>query len=153
MKPDLILVANAANARLYAHSKRERGLLMLDTLQAPESRLHSHELNTGPIGHERSDSRPGGVMLAPRMDAQHKRQLAFACHLAQRIDTALQTHAYGDVVLFAACPFLGKVKNALGADARKALRDAVPLDLTHFDGDELWRRVNNALHSGAGSAG
>ncbi|MCD6662306.1 MAG: host attachment protein [Comamonas sp.] len=152
MKPDLILVANAADAWLYAHSTRERGLLMLDTLHAPESRLHSHELDTGPIGHERSDSRPGGVMLASRMDAQHKRQLAFARHLAQRIDTALQTHAYGDVVLFAACPFLGKVKNALGPDARKALRDAVPLDLTHFDGDELSRRVNNALRSGVDNA-
>jgi len=45
------------------------------------------------------------------------------------------------------------VKNALGADARKALRDAVPLDLTHFDGDELWHRVNNALRPGVGSAG
>lgn len=152
MKPDLILVANATDAWLYERGTREQRLLVLDTLHAPESRLHSHELATGPIGHKRSDRRPEGVMLEPRMDAHHKRQLAFARRLAQRVDTALQTHAYGSVVLFAASPFLGKVKNELGVDARKALRDAVPLDLTHFDGDELWRRVNNALYPGAGGA-
>jgi hypothetical protein len=150
MKPDLIVIANAVEARLYAReSDLDPRLVLRGTLQSPQGRQLPHELADAPLGYERSDRRPEGVVHAPRIDAQRKRHLAFARRLAQRLDAELASDAYGRVALFAGCPFIGELKGQLGRGGRKALRAAVAVDLTHFNDGELQRRISDELHAEA----
>lgn len=146
MKPVLVLVANAAEARLYAReSDRDPRLVRLDTLQSPQSRELPHELADAPLGHARSDRRDEGIAYEPRLNPQRKRHLAFARRLARRLDAELASGGYAGIALFAGCPFIGELKGQLGRGTRKALQAAVAIDLMHFGDGELQRRVSEEL--------
>lgn len=150
MQPDLIVIANAVQARLYERpSATEPQLVLRETLQSPSGRQRPHELGDAPLGHAASDRRVAGVAFEPRINPQRKRHVAFARQLAQRLDADLARGGYGRVALFAGCPFLGELKAQLSPAAKKALCAAVAVDLTHFGASELQRRVDEELRAEA----
>lgn len=145
MKPELILIANSTEARLFTRHSENDPLLPLATLEQPEGRLKSTELGDDRLGHGSNDSRPGGVSFTPRVAPKRKKHLQFARLLAQRIDEAMAGGACGRVTLFASCPFLGELKGELSPAAKKALHAAIDLDLTSFGLSELEQRIDQEL--------
>lgn len=146
MKAELILIANAAIARLFSHDPVDGSWRTIATLEHPSSRRKASELGGSRAGHGSADSRPGGVAFEPRLDAKHKQQLHFADELAQRVEEELAAGRFDHFVLLASSPFLGEFKQRLGPHAAKALRTAVDSDLTSFPPDEVRRRVDTVLH-------
>lgn len=150
MKADLLLIANAAIARLFSREPHQQVLLPIETLEHPESRLRSSELGDGRAGHGSADHRAGGVAFEPRLEAQRKQQLQFAEQVALCVEQELASGRFAGLVLFASSPFLGELKQSLGPAALKALRSAIGTDLTSFPVDEVQRRVDAALRAEAG---
>lgn len=141
MKPELIVIANAAHARLFLRDAADGLLRTLATLEHPDSRRKARDLTEDRLGHERTDQRPGGVSYTPRSDPRRKAHAQFAREVAGRIDGLLQEGLCHGVVLLASDPFLGELKAHFGEPARHALRKAVPLDLTALDLAELEQRL------------
>jgi protein required for attachment to host cells len=144
MNPDLIVVADATRAHLYARDA-DGTLRSLAVLEHPQSRLKAVELEDDRLGHDRTDRRPGGVSFEPRLDPRRKTRLRFAHEVAQRIEQALAAGGHGRLVLFAASPFLGQLKQELTPAGYKALHCALDTDLTAFAHRELAERVAHAL--------
>lgn len=144
-KPDLVLVANASQARLLRREAHPASLVALATEQHPEGRLRAGELGGDAPGHGSADHRPGGVSFVPRIDPRRKEDLAFARALADRLEDLLAGGGYGGVLLFASAPFLGELKSRLGAQAQQALRATVDRDLTPYGLSELEQRIDAAL--------
>lgn len=145
MKADLILIANASEARLFVRASDQEPLVPLATLEHSASRRKGSQLGIDRAGHGSNDSRPSGVSFAPRLDPKRKQHLQFADELSQRIDEELAAGRCGRVALFASCPFIGELKGRLSPAARKALRAAVDVDLTALPLEELERRLPHEL--------
>lgn len=145
MKAELILIANASEARLFTRASDEEPLVPLVRLEHGGSRRKSSQLGDDRPGHASNDSRPGGVSFAPRIDPRRKQHLQFAEELSQRIDEELAAGRCDRVALFASCPFVGELKGRLSPAARKALRAAVDVDLTALPLEEVERRLPHAL--------
>jgi hypothetical protein len=143
MKPDLILVADATEARLYTRAMEGAPLQPLQAFEHPAGRRRSAELGDARPGHGSSDTRPGGVSFPPRLDPRKKEHQHFAHELAHAVDAALP--GCGRLAVFAGSPFLGELKAALGPAAHKALAAAVDVDLTAFEIHELAQRIERAL--------
>lgn len=151
MLPDLILIANAAEARVFTRASPTDPLVPLTAMAHPEGRLKASALGDAKPGHGSADSRPGGVAFSPRTDARRHEDLLFAQHVAAQVEQALAHGRYGQLHVLAGSPFLGELKAALGHAGQRALGAAVDLDLTHFGPSELEDRVNRALATAQGS--
>lgn len=148
MKSELILIANAATARLFCRLPDDGGALQaVATLQHPASRQKAGALGDGRSGHGNVDGRPGGIAFEPRLDAKRKEHQLFAEELAERVEREFATHRYAGLMLFASNPFLGELKQRLGPHASQGLHAAVDADLTTFPVDEIQRRANQELHT------
>lgn len=140
MKPDWILIANAAHARLLA---REPGspLVVLKSFEHPQSRSKVSDLADGPSGRERSDQAFGGAALQPRQDAKTREHLHFARELADYLEQHAQQHGFNSLAVYASNPFLGELKAELGEATRRLLQGTHDLDLTAFGVGEVERRI------------
>lgn len=145
MKPDLVLIASASQARLFARHSADADLQLLASFTHPEGRLKAGALGDDRPGHGSSDDRPGGISFTPREDLHKKERVHFARELADRIDESLRTGTYGRVAVFAGSPFLGELKKELSPAAGKAIQSAIDLDLSAFEGRELAHRVQTEL--------
>lgn len=145
MKPELIVTANAAHARLFLRDGPGDPLRPLATLEHAASRRKAGELADDRLGHDRMDQRPGGVSHVPHTDPRRKEHAHFADEVAELIDDLLREDNCGTLFVLASDPFLGELKGRLGASARHALRAALPLDYTALDLGELERRLPQVL--------
>ena len=144
MKADLILIANASQARLLSY---ERGspMVILESFEHPQSRSRIRELVDDKMGQEASDRSFGGSAYQPRMDAKQKESTRFARELADRLEQLAQQGGFHALAVFASSPFLGELKAELGAGTARLLSATHDLDLTHFGLTELEERVMHEL--------
>jgi protein required for attachment to host cells len=155
MKSELILIANATEARFFIHRHGQERLAFLETLEHPEGRLKASELGDDRPGHGSSDQRPGGVPFTPRTDPHRKAHLQFAHRLADRIDELMAEGGLDGIVLFASSPFLGELKAAMSAASQKVVHATADVDLTSVPAGELSARLDEELRQrgrGAGQA-
>jgi protein required for attachment to host cells len=146
MNAHWILIANASHARLL-QQQGDGPLALLQSYQHPASRLHSSTLGDDKAGRELSGHGFGGAAFEPRVDAQRKEHLLFARELAAVLEEGALQERYGALTLFAASPFLGELKQALGDHARARLQAAHDLDLSSVGLAELPRRIAQAAPS------
>lgn len=142
MKPDWILIANAAHARLLQRDERGR-LEVLKSLEHAESRMRSSMLGSGPAGGELSGRGFGRSAFAPKVDAQHREQLHFALELANELEEGARQNRFGSLMIFASSPFLGELKKQLGDGTRRLLTEKHDVDLTQVGIAELPRRIEH----------
>jgi len=141
MKPHWILIANAARARLLQQARPGDPPTLLRSFEHPDSRLHTGALGDDEAGRERSDRGPRATVLQPRMDAHHKEHLQFARELAAALEDGAARGKCASIAVFAASPFLGALKQELGAGTRRLLAATHDLDLTHVGQAELDHRI------------
>jgi hypothetical protein len=84
MKPDLVLIASASQARLFARHSADADLQLLASFTHPEGRLKAGALGDDRPGHGSSDDRPGGVSFTPREDLHKKERVHPARELSDR---------------------------------------------------------------------
>lgn len=144
MTSDLIVVADAAEARLLVRDADTRALTPMETLHA---RPPAPEAGEPPrrAGHVQSESRSGGATLTPRADPRRKRRTEFARTLAHRVDEALARTRLDRLVLCAPPAFLGELKALLGPEGRRHLHSTLPADILHEATPDVARRVDALL--------
>lgn len=134
------LVANAARARLLVRTKNEP-LRLVHAFGHVESRMKTSELGDGKRGRQMHDGGFGGAAFEPRSDLHEKERHRFAHELAQFIDHEARSGRFARLSIFAPSPFLGELKQALGAATVQHLAAAEDIDLTHASLVELDARI------------
>lgn len=144
MKPTWILVANAAEARLF---QQEGGgpLAIREVFLHPASRQRSSELGPDKAGRELSGRGFGGAAFEPRLDAHEKERLHFARELAQHLEQGAQHGLYDALTVFAASPFLGELKREFGSATQRLLAGTHDLDLSRVGPEEIDGRIRQEL--------
>lgn len=137
MKPDLILIANASEARLL--SRDAATLVALDSVHRPED---------SPAAGPRPVQPEPGMPLDPR----RRRMRAFAAVVAQRVEDELAGGRFAGLALFAACPFLGELMRQLSRPTKAAMRVVVDADISDLGWAEAARRIEHELHAAAQDA-
>lgn len=153
MDKEWILLANASRARLYRREAKTGLLTELEDFVYPGARQMDRDIAADRSGHVekgQGDSGHGSTQLEPRTSHREKAHEQFARELGSHIDAALLQHQCKSWVLIASNPFLGALKAQLSQNAKKAMRNSVPSDLTNYSGQDLVRRVNEALQLPAG---
>lgn len=147
MKPDWILVANAAQARLF---EQEPGspMTVLQTFHHPASRLHSSELGDQERGRQKTDNRAGAVAFQARVEPQRKEHLRFAGELADFLEQGAQAGRCRHLHVFAASPFLGELRAQFGNATQRVLAGSHDLDLSPVGLAEMEARVREVIAKG-----
>ena len=143
-QPDLILIANAAHARLFKQARGEP-LELLESFEHPQSRIKAGLLADAPAGRGKSDRSSSGAGYPPRMDAKHKEHLRFARELAGALERQVQQGRFGALALFASSPFLGGLKAELADAVQRILHSTHDVDLTSVGMAELGPRIKQEL--------
>ncbi|WP_028998908.1 host attachment protein [Azohydromonas australica] len=149
MNCDLILIANASEARLLVRTGDAAAPVVLDTLLRsevrPASGLEQQAANQsvwaqGGLGDGLSPARP--------LDPFRSRMRRFAAMVANRFEQELSSRHFDRVGLFAACPFLSELMRQLSPATKKSLRAVVDADISDLDLTQTIRRSEHALQAG-----
>lgn len=132
-----ILVANAAQARVFERTSFTEPLVEVTDWVHTESRLQASETEHTPLGH----SLAGRAGLAPRTDLKQKHRSAFAHSLATYLHEAVLSHRVKALALVVSNPFMGELLAHLAAPVQKAMVAQHVLDLTSLNTTELDQRL------------
>jgi hypothetical protein len=148
MNRDLILIANASEARLLARTSDAAELVLLDTVRQSEARptsdLQQPAANQGVwavngSGEDHARARP--------LDPFRSRMRRFAAVVAGRFEQELSVRHFDRVALFAACPFLSELMRQLSPITKRALRAVVDADISDLDPTQTARRSEQELQA------
>jgi hypothetical protein len=149
--PSWVVLANAAQARVWRRPRPGQPWEELACLSHPQSRQKGRALARDRAGHvERTEgSQRSSTALQPRLGATRKAQLQFAQELAQWLEGAAQQGRFAAWVLLASNPFMGELKAALprGGAAWRRLWAAQALDLSPLPSAAVPARLREVLAS------
>jgi protein required for attachment to host cells len=145
MSSDLILIANAAEARLLIRCDPAAGLALLDTLRY-QPRPPGAPQPPGPLSKAAPDPRMDYAWASPP-NPRRRHWRAFATVVARRFETALSEQPVDRAVLFAACPFLGELMRQLSPATKKRLLAVVDADVADLPEAELQQRIEQELQA------
>ena len=143
MKPEWILLANAAVGRLFRCESPADPLIPMETFEHPQSRLKGSQLAADRPGHEATDHSSGGNRYEPRDDVRRKEHQRFAREIAERLSTGLTDGEYGALWVFASSPFLGELKAQMSSAVAKRVQAAVDVDMTSLGLAEVEERLRH----------
>ena len=136
-----LLVANAARARVLEVTGVAGEYRHVADLVHPQSRQKGIELADDRPGHGEGSPGPGGVAYVPRTDPRERERDRFAREIAKLLDAGVAAGECAGLTLVASNPFLGEVKQRLGAQASKVVLRTVPLDLSLVADADLAARL------------
>ncbi len=140
---ELVLVANAARARLFERDAQNKAMRETASFVHPQTRLKGVALGDDRPG--RASKGAASTAFPPHTDLHQKEHTEFARELAQRLEVLALARRYPRLSILASNPFLGELKAQLGDATKRLLQAAVALDLTSFEDGELEERVTQAL--------
>jgi protein required for attachment to host cells len=119
------LVANRANAVILSTRSRNEAPRIVDTLNHPESRLSDSELVETHPGQKFTSRGVARHTIEPKHTPHDLEATGFARQLSGVLGTAADRGGFDRLILVAPAPFLGELRQALGA-----LTDRVALEVT-----------------------
>ncbi len=145
MPETLILVADAARARLFAARRNARWQLVR-AFEHPRSAMKTSELVSDRRGRLRQPAGESHRTAAdPRTDPKTVEMQAFARELAGALETVVTARHAPRVALVAPPKFLGELRDALGTPVRQVLSGSLDSDLTGLADHELPARLSDLL--------
>lgn len=141
MRTLLIIVADAAAARLYRLATDSRRLALLDVLANPAARHHEHELRTGRQGRRYSRAAGHPQALAGPTPARRVATERYLAELARRITALCSRQRDADLVLVAGGRLLGALERRLPRATQHRLVASVPRDLGRLTEAALAREL------------
>ena len=148
MEKTWILIANAERASCYEGHAPDRILTKLADFTHPHTALSAKTGEgdlTGAAGKGHGRTAHAGTQFEPHTEAHAKERAIFARQIADYIDEAVDTRRCTSLVLIASSPMLGELRSCLSEAASKRVSHSAVKDLTHYEGRELERRVDEAL--------
>jgi len=127
-----IMVANASQAKLYAHNGPKKGLELLKEMQHPESREKAANLVSDRIGNF-----PGsGSYAQPTSPKEHEAE-RFAQELARELEDGRVKNAFEKLILVASSHFMGLLNQRMPAPLKNKVADTIEKDYTRLPVKEL----------------
>lgn len=131
-----ILVANAAQAKLYANQGPNKGVELVNEYEHPESRVKGSELVSDRPGHNQGHGNGHGAYVQ-HMDPKQNAADHFARHLAGMLEEGRAKGLYERLILAASTPFHGVLKQHLSNGVNKLVTGSVDRDYTSAGEREL----------------
>jgi protein required for attachment to host cells len=144
--PTWILLADAANARLYQARAPARELTLLRELSHPESRAKEMDLvsdRPGRVRQSRTAARPA-LEYTPHKQVEADR---FARQLADALERGLDEGAYDRLILVAPPESLGRLRHKLSERVSARIVAEVEKDYLHLEPRELRERLQEQLQA------
>jgi protein required for attachment to host cells len=141
MRTELILIANASEARLLSRDAVTATLKALDSVHRPADSAAG------------SEPRRMQVNAGVPLDPWHRRMRDFAAIVARRVETELAGGRFTALALFAACPFLGELMRQFDRTTKEAMRTVVDADISDLEWAEAVQRIELELHATAQATG
>lgn len=143
-----ILIADAHRARCFERigatlTPQERADFVAPQRRLPHGRPLDPALAEDRKGHGRSAH--AGTQFEPQTSEQERERARFASELADHLNQGIAQGRCDRLALIATAPMLGALRDRLSRAAAERLGQTVALDLTHYNGPELQRRIQQAL--------
>ena len=135
----LIVVADAARARLFKTEVKITDISELDELSHPESRLRDRELGSGtPV---RSANQKGSFQ--PRTFPKDYEEQSFAKELGKHIKALHNNIHFEELILIASPRFLGMLRNELDSTLDKLVSKSINKELLQAGVDDIVEYIKN----------
>jgi protein required for attachment to host cells len=141
-----VLVADAAEAKIYSQTKRNADLVEITSMQHPEAHEQEQELTSDRPGHIVGGGRHAHGM-AQHSSAKEQSNVVFAKSLAKHLDQARQSGEFSQLVLFAAPSFLGHLRAELSEPTRRVVAYESNKDLVRETASAIKAHLPEDLHS------
>lgn len=132
-----ILIANAAEARLFEAAAEDGPLVERAGFRSPESRLHGIEFTRDRAFRVQESATPARHGIEPRQDPHDKVSVDFARELAAVLQHGRNEHDYQRLVLVAPPRFLGQLRQALDTQVARRVVDSRDKDLVNASPAEI----------------
>jgi protein required for attachment to host cells len=138
-----LLVADAAQARVYSSRPHLKSLRLERQISNPRGRARPQEIMADQPGRYAKGGKNGiGSAMEPRTNPHEVEEKRFALELAELFQTGLDQKAYDGLALVAPPEFLGLLKNSLSPRVQQRVVSCVGKDLTKVGIRDLPRRLN-----------
>jgi protein required for attachment to host cells len=145
MKPTVtwILLADGAQAKVFAHSGPGTGLTPIEELIFEEEPLRAREIMSDKPGRSFSSVGTGRSAMEYSSDPVKMREANFVKQVADELERKYQESAFSRLIIAAAPTALGTIRNALSKTVKESIVAEMPKNLTneptprlekHFDG-------------------
>lgn len=135
----LIIVADAARARIFKTGEKLTGMTEIEDRIHPESRLRNGELGADtPV---RSANQKGS--LQPRTFPKDHEEQSFAKELGKHLKTLHNQLHYEELILIASPRFLGMLRNELDTTIDRLVSRTINKELLQASIDELIEYIKN----------
>jgi protein required for attachment to host cells len=131
-----ILVANAAQAKLYANTGPNKGVALVGEYAHPESREKGSELVSDRPGHYQGHGNGRGSFVS-QTDPKQNAAEHFARQLAGMLEEGRSKGSYERLILAASSPFIGLLKQHLPHGVSRLVTGSVDKDYTSVGEREL----------------
>lgn len=140
-----ILVANASEAKIFAHTGIGKGLETLSTLSHSDSRKKSADLVTDRPGHMQGSGNGHGSRQPATDPKQHEHDI-FARELAQRLDQGRTANSFQRLIVVAEPHFCGLLKGAMNGKLGAMISDTINKDYTKLTDKELAGHLEKVIY-------
>jgi len=136
-----VVLADEASAKLYESKAAERNWKLVAEMSHPESRAKESELVSDKPGRVQQSEGYRSAMEppTPRKKVEVDR---FAREVAQTLDDAAAKRAFDRLILVAAPPFLGVLRQHLSGRVQKHVVATIEKDYLHLDLREVRERLD-----------
>lgn len=138
----LVVVADAARARIFRFHANRVPLESIDELTHADSRKRNRELVTGGSGSTHASAGHGEDQTQGSMSAHEHEAERFAVELADWMRTARTRDHVDDFVLICAPKFLGRLRGHMDAATRKCVSRTVNKDLAGHDQEHIEKAID-----------
>jgi len=139
-----VVVANSGAARVFVVPGPGEPMRELEAFAHPEARLAERAL-TSDLPGSVSGGRGEHHALQSRVGPKEHEAISFAKFVADRIERARTGHEFDRLVLVAAPSFLGRLRAALGTDARRLVDGELDVDIVKLKPEEIRKRLPDSF--------
>lgn len=140
-----ILIADGAEARVYAHEGPGKGLQLVDGLQFHQAHLQAQEIMADRPGRSISSVGSGRSAVEYSTDPVKAREQRFVEHVAEVLDHKHQSGAFQRLIIAAAPIALGQIRPALSKGVQDTVIAELPKDLTKIPTAQLAQHFEAVL--------
>lgn len=146
MKNTIVLVADAAYARVFQSDAHFESLSLVESLEHPASRLLDSELTTDRPGRSHKGISGGHQVTYDAPSSHHElEEERFAVVLLEKLSQQVTAHPSTRVVLVAAPHFLGLLRKHMPDQVGARVVASLDKDLTHTPDHELGPALQAAI--------
>jgi protein required for attachment to host cells len=135
------VVADGAQARIFANEAEKGGLKLVTQLKNDKARLPGARLGRDKPTRVQESANPARSAAEPHVDAKDKEKLRFAHQLGAHIEDAAKKSRFDSFILVAPARAAREIRAALGKTARDRLLGMVNKDLSWVGDSDMGEHV------------